>query len=199
MPDSFDSVVKPETPDLVQVLAQNHRRFLTFLESRGLSTAVAEEVLQTAFVKTLEKPYSLRDGDSAVAWLFQLLRNAATDHYRRSAAESRAVAKEALLTQHIAAFEDELKGELCSCLGELLSTLKPEYEQIVREVDLDEGSISDVAQRLGISPGNASVRLHRGRQALKKQLERCCGACATHGCLDCDCQRTKRPEEETHR
>jgi RNA polymerase sigma-70 factor (ECF subfamily) len=31
------------------------------------------------------------------------------------------------------------------------------------------------------------VRLHRARQALKRELERSCGTCATHGCLDCTC------------
>ena len=45
----------------------------------------------------------------------------------------------------------------------------------------------EVAGELAITPNNAAVRLHRARTALRRQLERSCGTCATHGCLDCRC------------
>ncbi|HCN31333.1 MAG TPA: RNA polymerase subunit sigma-70, partial [Verrucomicrobiales bacterium] len=32
-----------------------------------------------------------------------------------------------------------------------------------------------------------NVRLLRARRKLREQVERTCRACATHGCLDCDC------------
>jgi RNA polymerase sigma-70 factor (ECF subfamily) len=70
-----------------------------------------------------------------------------------------------------------------------LPTLKPEYAELLRRVDLEERSVPEAAAEVGITPNNAGVRLHRARQALKHQLERSCGSCATHGCLDCSCQR----------
>ena len=48
------------------------------------------------------------------------------------------------------------------------------------------------AEDLGITPNNATVRLHRARKALKRELERSCGTCATHGCLDCGCGGSRR-------
>jgi RNA polymerase sigma-70 factor (ECF subfamily) len=54
-------------------------------------------------------------------------------------------------------------------------------------VDLEGGSVGDYARKAGITPNNASVRLHRAREALRKQVEKTCGTCATHGCLDCTC------------
>ncbi len=50
----------------------------------------------------------------------------------------------------------------------------------------------DMAREAGITAKNAGVRLHRARQALKKQLERSCGSCAVHGCLDCSCKPSHR-------
>lgn len=47
--------------------------------------------------------------------------------------------------------------------------------------------LQKVAKALGITTNNATVRLHRARRALKRELERSCGICATHGCLDCTC------------
>jgi RNA polymerase sigma-70 factor (ECF subfamily) len=177
----------PEEAGLVQVLVDNHRRFLSFLERRVGSRAVAEELLQAAYVRTLEKGEELREGESAVAWFYRLLRNALIDHYRKQAAEGRAMEREAREATE-EGLDPELKQTLCACMGQLLPTLKPEYSELLRQVDLEERSVPEVAAEVGITPNNAGVRLHRARQALKRQLERSCGTCATHGCLDCSCQ-----------
>ena len=50
-----------------------------------------------------------------------------------------------------------------------------------------EEEIKDYAAEAGISSNNASVRLYRAREALRKQVARACGTCADHGCLDCHC------------
>lgn len=42
-------------PDTLDTLVGHHRRFLDFLERRVGSRAVAEELLQAAFVKGLER------------------------------------------------------------------------------------------------------------------------------------------------
>jgi hypothetical protein len=39
----------------------------------------------------------------------------------------------------------------------------------------------------GLSANNAGVRVFRARAALRSQVTRSCGSCATHGCLDCTC------------
>jgi RNA polymerase sigma-70 factor (ECF subfamily) len=173
---------------VVKALVDSHRHFLAFLERRVGSRAVAEELLQSAFVRTLEKGDALRDEERAVAWFYRLLRNALVDHYRKQAAEGRALEREAREATEVGP-DPELKQTVCACVGELLPTLKPEYSELLRQVELEERSVPEAAAAVGITPNNAGVRLHRARQALKRQLERSCGTCATHGCLDCSCQR----------
>lgn len=56
--------------------------FLRFVEKRVDSRATAEDILQSAFVRGIEKESTLRDEESAVAWFYRLLRNAVIDHYR---------------------------------------------------------------------------------------------------------------------
>ncbi|RJS24225.1 RNA polymerase subunit sigma-70 [Corallococcus sp. H22C18031201] len=184
------NIAQEDSGEVIRALVDNHRRFLSFLERRVGSRAIAEELLQAAFVKSLEKGGMLRDGEGAVAWFYRLLRNALVDHYRRQAAEGRALEREARDAQE-ASEDPELKVAVCACVGDLLSTLKPEYADIVRQVDLEERAVPEVAREVGITANNAGVRLHRARQALRKQLERSCGTCASHGCLDCAC-RSKR-------
>jgi len=174
------------SPAVVESLVGNHRRFLGFLERRVGSRAVAEEILQAAYVRTLEKGGDLGEGEGAVAWFYRLLRNALVDHYRRQGAEGRALEREALEASEWGP-DPELTQTVCACIHDLLPALKPEYAEMVRQVDLEGRGVPEVAREAGITANNAGVRLHRARRALKKQLERSCGTCASHGCLDCTC------------
>jgi DNA-directed RNA polymerase specialized sigma24 family protein len=60
-------VADAPTSEVVDVLVERHRQFLQFLEARVGSGAVAEELLQAAFVKAVEHGSELRDSESAVA------------------------------------------------------------------------------------------------------------------------------------
>jgi RNA polymerase sigma-70 factor (ECF subfamily) len=174
--------------EVVDVLVERHRQFLQFLESRAGSRAAAEELLQAAFVKALERGAELRDAESAVAWFYRLLRNALIDFYRHRGAERRTLDRQAAEAPLFAEAAPELEAAICECIHGLIPTLKKEYTALLRAVEIEGRSVTDVARDLGITPGNAAVRLHRGRQALKARLEAACGTCTEHGCLDCTCK-----------
>lgn len=186
-----DEALPPPTDAVAQTLVAQHRRFLAFLEKRVESRAVAEEILQSAFMKSIEKGDQLRSDESAVAWFYRLLRNAVIDHYRRRAAQARALEKHGMDVALGEEIGPEAEAAICACLDELIPTLKDEYAQIVRAVDLEGRPVIDAARDLGITANNASVRLHRARGQLKKRLEAVCRTCAEHGCLDCTCGATR--------
>src|SRR5215467_12136101 len=104
---------KSLSPAAIQRLVESHRQFLTFLEKRVESRAVAEDILQSAFVRGLERGADLRDEESVVAWFYRMLRNSTIDHYRHRASTERAHegwARE-VVTQEMP--EVELKEEIC--------------------------------------------------------------------------------------
>lgn len=178
----------PTHPDVLAALVASHRKFLAFLERRVGSRDVAEDLLQDAFVKGIERIGELRDGESAVAWFYRVLRNALVDYYRRREAEARAVSRAAGETEEaVEPVDADLLDAACTCIWDLLDTIKPDYAAALRRVDLDGASLAAYAGEAGITPNNAGVRLHRARAALRKQVTRSCGTCATHGCLDCHC------------
>jgi RNA polymerase sigma-70 factor (ECF subfamily) len=186
--------IKGVAPDVIDVLVENHRRFLTFLERRVGSREAAEDILQDAFVRGLERRDTVRDTDSIIPWFYRLLRNALIDHYRRRGAEERALAQSAGSADQVEPAPDEdLRDEVCACVGALVETLKPEYAAAIKRIDLDGGTVAAFARESGITPNNAAVRLHRAHEALRRQLILSCGTCATHGCLDCRCGGPVRP------
>lgn len=174
---------------LERVLLAQHGRFLDFLARRLGSRAEAEEVLQSAYVRALERGVPEDATAGVVAWFYRVLRNAMIDAVRRRDAERRGVDRYAQEREDVV--DVELRDAVCACLHDVLPALNPEYASVVREVDLQARPVAEVAAARAITVNNATVRLHRARQALKKQLLRACGACATHGCLDCGC-RTHR-------
>lgn len=169
--------------DIAATLVANHREFLAFVKKRVANEALAEEILQDAFVRNLEKFDSVRE--TAVGWFYRVLRNAIIDHYRRNAAAERR--HEAYAREDQPAQDEELQRVVCKCVAELADTLKPEYATALKRVEVDGLSVKDYADEAGISANNAGVRVFRAREALRKQVARSCGTCATHGCVDCTC------------
>ena len=173
--------------DVATILVDNHRKFLAFLEKRVGARDVAEDILQEALVRGLQRSGQLRDSDSVIAWFYRSLRNAVVDHWRRTGTERELFSADEEDLEQPA--DPELMRTVCECASELLQTLKPEYADALRRVEMDGISVKNFAQEAGVTPNNASVRLFRARDALRRQVERCCGTCADHGCVDCDCRR----------
>lgn len=182
-------VVPAPSPAVVAALVENHRRFLAFLESRVGNRRDAEEILQAAFVRGLERGGEIRDEEKVVAWFYRVLRNALVDFWRSRGAEQKA---EEALARELADEQvppPELEQQLCGCFEPLLEALRPEYAEILRRVDLAGERPSDFASAAGLTANNAMVRLHRARKSLRERLVASCRTCADHGCLDCSCGR----------
>lgn len=161
-------------------------RFLGFLRQRVGDEAMAEDILQSAYVKALAHQDALKEDSSVVAWFYRILRNAVIDHYRRTAVKQ--VAQESYAKEMSLSYEPELEAQICSCVHAVINELKPEYREAIQEIDLGEQTVQDFARSHGTTANNASVRLHRARKAVAKQLTSVCGACAEHKCLDCSCR-----------
>jgi RNA polymerase sigma factor (sigma-70 family) len=168
-------------------LIHQHKQFLHFVQRRVDSTDTAEDIIQTAYTRAIEQAPTLRSEESVVAWFYRILRNAVIDHYRHRSAEDRALERWSHDLATESAPDPRTHEIVCECITEAIQTMKPAYSEILRSVDLAETSLDAFAEKAGITAGNAAVRVHRARQALKKQLTSICGTCAKHGCINCTC------------
>jgi RNA polymerase sigma-70 factor (ECF subfamily) len=172
-------------PAAERALLAHRARFLRSLERRTRSRELAEEVLQAAYARALERGTPAVGEEGVV---FQtVLRNAWLDRVRRADVEGDAARRIAAELDE-AVLDPELRGAICACLHEAVDALKPEYAALIREVELGGRPLREVAADARITPNNAGVRLHRARQALGRRLGALCGACAAHGCLECHCK-----------
>lgn len=175
----------PVTPEALATLVASHREFLGFVERRVRDRVLAEEILQDALVKSIEHVGEIRE--SAIGWFYGVLRNAIVDHMRRRATRGRQLEALATEVEAAAADDSELHAVVCRCVTALAATLKPEYADALKRIDVDGTAVKDYAKSAGISASNAGVRVFRARRALREQVARACGTCAEHGCLDCTC------------
>ena len=173
-------------PAIEAALIEHHRDFLRMLTQRLGNTETAEEVLQQFYLRAVSRAFELRQRESILAWLSRLLSTVLADYARRDATRRR---QETVYAQHqaLAREDPELESTVCTCLYTLLPTLKPEYADILRRVDLLGEPSQEVAAALGVTMNNVTVRLHRARQAIKRALLLFCTTCPEHGFLRCAC------------
>lgn len=178
-------------------LALNSQRnvFKAFLVARVGSEADADDILQNGLFKALQRGRELQDDTKLTAWFYRLLRNAIIDFYRVRGASRRRDdvlgATMDALSEDIAEPPPSWSAQLCACLASVAATLKPQYAELIRRVDLEGDSVQSAAKALGFTANHASVTLHRARRDLREKLQAFCGACADSSCLDCECEPVK--------
>ena len=181
----------PESPDDhgIHALLHEEGRFLSFVRSRLGSADYSEDILQTAYLKSLDKSSQLRSEESIVAWFYSILRHAIADHFRANhhAALSGTEAIEVMS----APAEEELLGSSEDCVRVAMRGLRAEDIQLVEWVDLEGVEVNEAAARLSITAPILSKRLFRARQALKIRLQELCRTCNATKCLYCRCPATE--------
>lgn len=180
--------VHDETSAPLATLLENHRAFLRYLERRVGDRELAEDILQDAFTKVVDRPDQAPADEGIVPWFYRALRNAAIDQFRRRGAATRAVEAFARELETHTAPEAEMESEICACVSRLAATLKAEYADALQAIDVDGTAVKTFAEQHGLSASNAGVRVFRAREALKKRVTESCGTCAEHGCRNCTCQ-----------
>jgi RNA polymerase sigma factor (sigma-70 family) len=173
--------------ELVHRLLDKREEFLGFVTRKVGDRALAEDLLQDAFAR-LDKLEGLRDEESAVAWFYRVLRNAIIDRARREQSKLKALHGFAQELEREQQAQGETRGAICQCVAALKDELQPSYREALDRIELAGVPVKEYAREAGISANTAAVRVFRARSALREQVARACGACATHGCLDCTCK-----------
>lgn len=174
-----------DTAGVPATLLAHRHRFKAFLTARVGNAADAEDLLQNGLVKAIERSSEIKDEEKAVSWFYQVLRHAVIDHHRSRSAATRRDDAWASSTTTLAN-DAEAERQICACFERMLPALKPAQAELIRRVELQGETVTEVASALGVTPNHASVLLHRARGELRAKLVDFCRDCA---CLDhCECE-----------
>jgi RNA polymerase sigma-70 factor (ECF subfamily) len=167
----------------------NHERVRRFLV-RLVGPQEAEDLTQTVFAKAAKALPGFRGDAQTSTWLYRVAANVAADWLRGRPAH------EAKLTVSLPDGSDEdmrvaatgsadvdsqssperelARNDMRDCIRGEIGKLPEDHRTVFMLSALGGLTDNEIAETLGISQGNAKVRLHRARQAFKKIIEARC-------------------------
>ena len=141
--------------------------------ARLKNTDDADDVVQDAFIKALQRIDELGEPSRFKGWLLTIVKN--TAHNRRDYNRVRD-AQDLETVSHAASTHDPAKdayrGELRGHLQQALSHLTELQRRVLVLHDLEGWKHDEIAEELGISGGSSRVHLHVARKAMRKRLRR---------------------------
>ena len=157
--------------ELVEVLFRRHYPALVRLGVVMLgSREAAEDAVQDAFVSLHRHRSSLRDPESAEAYLRSAVINRCRSWVRRQTTQ-RAPRPLMLISDHQVSPEDSLlvRDEVGSLVA-LMRTLARRQREVLACRYVLELTVAETAQLLQISDGAVKAHTHRGLQALQQRI-----------------------------
>lgn len=127
------------------------------------STADAQDICQTVFLKLLQHPRSFESNEHERAWIIRAAINLCKDQLKSSWRHT-TVALEA--AEQVPAPQAE-EGSLLAAL----EALPPKYRTVIHLYYYEGYSAKEIAVLLGEKPATVFTRLDRGRQKLRTYLE----------------------------
>ena len=127
---------------------------------------LAADAVQEAFVKAHLKWRRLQHYDDPVGWIRRVAINRMRDDHRRTTRKDRAVTRLAALTDHtVPAHEPVGEG-----ITALLATLPRQQRLATALYYVDQLSVAEIAEALGLSQGAVKFHLHQARERLRSTL-----------------------------
>lgn len=164
--------IKPATQTTLDIWEVFSQPLHSYIINRVAEPAAADDILQEVFLKIHRRLHTLRDEEKLPAWLYQIAKNAITDHYRArrlslSLPDELDIEDEREETEAELKFAEQMRYYVSACLPE-------KYAQALLLADLEGMTQQQLASALGLSLSGAKSRVQRARKMLRDAFLRCC-------------------------
>ncbi len=150
---------------------QFRQKIKEFILSRVRDDQTAEDIMHDVFLKIHNKIETLRDERKLESWIYQIARNAVTDHFR----EKKTLPLERVeIPEDTSGKDDDSFREIAFGLESMVDTLPEHYREALLLSEFGGLTQKEMADKLGISLSAAKSRVQRARAMLKDELLRCC-------------------------
>ena len=142
-----------------------------FVYVKVSSPEVAQDITSKVFLKSWEAYQKAPQIQNISAFLYQVARNAITDHYRVAAGTKTVSTENAQLADTRTNLHEKavLSADM-EVIKKAILNLKKDYQDILIWHYLEDMSTEQIAQILNKPPGTVRVMIHRGLKYLKDEL-----------------------------
>jgi RNA polymerase sigma-70 factor, ECF subfamily len=163
------------------IIQANNRRLYRVARSIVRDDSAAEDVLQESYLRAFSALAEFRGGSTLATWLTRIVLNQALQHLRRrseiphSAFNSSGGQGEVIpfpLSGHPAIDPERAMAqrELCQLLERAIDELPENFRTVLIARVIEEMSMEETAELLGLRVETVKTRLHRARRLLKSAL-----------------------------
>jgi len=177
----IEKIRKGDSEAYAEIVRRYQDRVFRYLYSHLGSYDEAEDATQDVFIQVMESIHSFRGESKFSTWLYSVTANYCRNYRRKNGRAvvvpiSRSVGGEDFelpLSDDRENIEKRLvEDEMLGAMRQEMGNLPEDYRQILVLRDIEGLPYEDIADVTGISLSNVKVRIHRGREMLKKRLDK---------------------------
>ena len=133
--------------------------------------ADAEDLVQDAFLRALDRLPQLDPNRPFGPWFFTLLRNLGINQLRAKRVRYTEPEKLDAASADAQPDEEVLRGEVRERFDAALAALTPRQREIVMLFEVEGWKGAEIAEHLGLTPENVRWHLHQAKKSLRVSLQ----------------------------
>ncbi|MFI5237380.1 MAG: RNA polymerase sigma factor [Ignavibacteriales bacterium] len=166
----IDSVRKGNSSDYSIIVNRYKNKAFSMLKRMLKNEFEAEEVLQDCFLKAYKSLIAFKGDSKFSTWFYRIVYNTAltklSSQKRKTETEMTSVEDHFNLQSEYGADEIERK-DVSDLIHETISKLPERYSAIITMFYLNEMSIEEISEVMGLTISNVKVMLYRSRNSLR--------------------------------
>ncbi len=175
----IDAVLSGKTESFTRIIEKYQNMVFRYVYNRFNDMDEAQDMTQEIFIMALEALPSFRRESKFSTWLYSIMVNYCRNYFKKKR-------RQQTFSLNLVKGEDEYQIDLpdsretpeddvvaddsLRIMKDELARLPEDYRDILVLRDIDGLSYNEISEILGIQLSNVKVRIHRGREMLKKRL-----------------------------
>jgi RNA polymerase sigma-70 factor, ECF subfamily len=165
--DYIDALIEKDNQAFEVVYENTNRGVFSMIISIVNNKAVTEDLMQDTYIKMIEKIHSYKRGKNFYAWLMQIAKNTALDHYRKYKRETVYDPQD---KDYV--FEQSVEEDKSYMVQDLIKPLDEEEKQIVLLRIVSNRKFKDIARTVDKPLGTVLWIYNKAIKKLQEYNER---------------------------
>lgn len=158
--------------ELARIYEQHFRFVWRSARRLGVGEATVDDVVQEVFLVVHRQLSTFERRSSLKTWLYGILRHVVRNHLRHAGRRRHEPLEEASVGDGTSPFEEAARAQAVTLLAELLDELDDDKREVFVLAELEEMSVPEIAEALGVKMNTVYSRLRLARRAVERALDR---------------------------